>query len=138
MRICLFGSGMRKVQKCNQHHHEEHDGLFSGCNCLLGHWIWYRIGKQSFIIFGAKIQTQVLDGKLLVIISNPSKIKILNFLPKISSNCRVPEIIHGSVQVVSLALVLNTKNHTLNGFLTTLSLQPVQPLSPEALQNAHI
>ena len=51
---------------------------------------------------------------------------------------RVPETIHGLVQVVFSALGSKTTKTMLTGFLTTLSLQPVQPLSPEALQNVRI
>ena len=52
---------------------------------------------------------------------------------------RVPETIHGLVQVVFSALgSKTTEENMLTGFLTTLSLQPVQPLSPEALQNVRI
>ena len=112
MRICLFGSGLCKVQKRHQHHHEKHDGLFGGFHCLLGHWIWYRACKE---IFGTKIQ-------------------IDNF----TAFDRVPETIHGLVQVVFSALGSKTTENMLTGFLTTLSLQPVQPLSPEALQNVRI
>ena len=51
---------------------------------------------------------------------------------------RVPETIHGLVQVVFSALGSKTTKTMLTGFLTTLSLQPVQPLSLEALQNVRI